>query len=526
MAATDAAPSQSRGSIASLPWDAALLVLLFAGLATRVLTYELRLDEQLYIPPAALLAEQALYADFFYNHPPLSALYFRLIHLLTGAEDLVRSARFGVVLAWGATLALVWGASFSLSRSRLVALFCVLALEVNVYLLTVVGMTATNNFLQIGPIYAGLALFAHGALSPSRRALWAFLSGVSLSLAIGVKLSAVYYVPPLAVATLFVPWGLPFRQRLLSMTLPMALGGLIGALPLAAFLLADPDRFLSHIVGYHLGPHVAYWDVTRHVQDVVAFGIGEKLRLAFDVWFQGSNLLILAAVVALGGLGIASGRQVPWDLWSAIGLATLFAAGFSFLPTPSFPQYFVPPLAGLVLMPALLWRAVDDGRRVAATPILIALAGLMVVVGSPRLLESSARLALGGPTTADRVEAAADQLRAALPGEAPGPVATLAPVYVLEAELPVYPEFATGQFAYRVAPMAPPEMMSHYVTTGPEQVGQLFDADPPAALLTGFSDALEAPMIAWARGNGYAPVPAVSFQDRYGTAVLWLPEAQ
>lgn len=286
-----------------------LIVLLFAGLSVRLLSYEMRVDEQLYISPAALLGEGSLYVDFFYNHVPLSALYFRVIHLALGEEHLVLAARLGVLIAWALTLVAVWLASLRLSQSTRVALFCVLALEANVYLLTVPGMTATNNLLQLGPVYAGLALFALAVVDRHHKAWKAFFSGVALSIAAGIKIGAAVVIPPLALAAFFLPWGMDLRARLRAVTLPMALGGLVGAIPLIIYLGAFPDLFLAHVMGYHTGPHVAYWEAMRHTEPTLAFDPADKFRLAFEIWLQSTNLVIVLAVSVLGAWGHREPRR-------------------------------------------------------------------------------------------------------------------------------------------------------------------------------------------------------------------------
>lgn len=521
------APAKDRSETRSGLVAILLAAVLFAFLAARILTFEMRVDEQLYIAPAALLGEGSLYADFFYNHVPLSAFYFRLAYLATGSEHLVLSARLAMVMAWGLTAAAVWSASLAISRSRRVAFLCLAALVTNVFLLTVPGMTATNNFLQVGPAYAGFALFALAVLERRGRAWRAFLAGFALAVAVGFKISAAYLVPPLALAAFVLPRRLGAWDRLRSMTLPMALGGIVGALPILAYLLADPEVFLAHVVGYHTGPHVAYWDATRHTEPNLAFGLGGKLRLAFEIWFQSTNLLLLAAIVLLGALAFSPDARPggrPLGLWVAVAATTGLAAVLSFLPSPSFPQYFILPLTGLLLIPALLWRALSLEQRLLIEPVVTGLTVLMIVLGLPRLVEPVARLALGQPTTPVQVEAAGEEIRAAIErAGSEGRVATLWPLYPLEAGLPVYDAFATGAFAYRVVPFADPESLEHYVVVGPDGVDELLDGEPPAAILTGFDRDLERPFVAWAEANGYEPDPEVDFADRYGEAVLWVP---
>lgn len=236
------------GSVSRYRWQGraaavALVALLFVAVTARILTFEIRADEQLYIPPAVLLESGRIYADFFYNHTPYSAFLYRAVYLLTGAQDLVGAARLTTVLAWGVTLAVVWWASLKLSRSVPMAMFCTVSVAANVYLLTVVGMTATNNFLQLGLVYAGLALFALAALEPQHRRIRMFGAGVVLAIAVGIKVSAGYAVLPVVLAAVFLPAGVSLRERFNSMFLPLALGGLIGGCPCSPSCWPIPSAF-------------------------------------------------------------------------------------------------------------------------------------------------------------------------------------------------------------------------------------------------------------------------------------------
>lgn len=105
-----------------------------------------------------------------------------------------------------------------------------------------------------------------------------------------------------------------------------------------------------------------------------------------------------------------------------------------------------------------------------------------------------------------------------------GPIAH--PVPALSAGgtgLPIYPEFSAGPFAYRVAIYTSPELRALYSMAGAEDLPALFDATPPAAILTGFDPVLEAPFEDYARAHGYTLTEMPKISDRYGSARLWLP---
>ena len=192
---------------------------------------------------------------------------------------------------------------------------------------------------------------------------------------------------------------------------------------------------------------------------------------------------------------------------------------------PAFPQYFVPPLAGLPVLVALAIRSLPASARPVLLRALPAGIVLMLAVALPRLATGLADLRHPDRLTPARLsEGAAALSRLAAPdGFATGPVATLSPLYPLQAGLPVYPELATGPFLWRVADHIAPELRAAYVMAGPQDLPQLFGKRPPAAILTGFDAMVEAPLEAWARANGYEPRPVPEITDRYGTGILWLP---
>src|SRR6185369_10049608 len=77
-----------------------------------------------------------------------------------------------------------------------------------------------------------------------------------------------------------------------------------------------------------------------------------------------------------------------------------------------------------------------------------------------------------------------------------GKVLTLAPAWPIEAGLRIYPEFATGPFAWRSAHHLAAEKRREFRMVGPDDLADFLQSDPPAAILTGFETAeLEAPLI-------------------------------
>jgi hypothetical protein len=65
-----------------------------------------------------------------------------------------------------------------------------------------------------------------------------------------------------------------------------------------------------------------------------------------------------------------------------------------------------------------------------------------------------------------------------------GPVLTLQPTIALEGGLHIYPDFATGVFAFRAAPTLPANRRVALDMIAPNDLPRLFAASPPRAFLT------------------------------------------
>ncbi|MCZ0960644.1 hypothetical protein [Paracoccus benzoatiresistens] len=518
--------SITRSPSRRLALTGALLVLVLAGLWGRMMDFGLRRDETLFVPPAELLGQMSLYGDFFYNHLPYSAWLFRLVHLALPGIGLLEAGRIAVFLGW---LLLVLGGGtllWLISRSMVVALFGVLALICSDVLLEQAGMAATNNLLPLAFAFVGLGLFTWQVIEERCNSGLLFLSGLSVAIALGMKVSAVAFVPALVVAAFLLPRSLPMAIRLRHVTLPVMLGGILGTLPLFWLLATQPDLFLAHVLGFHTGPHVAYWRDHMADEPNLVLGLGDKLRLAYTVWLRGSALLLVFAAMLAGWLALS--RKDARDARAAgpaimLGAVLLFCVALSFLPTPAFPQYYIQPLICLPLLIAVLARDTVGRSGQLETAAGVA-AALCLLLAFPRLADGLMALRHPDETVVSKAHRAGQQLADVLAdaGHAGERVLALNPVYPLEGGLPVYPEFATGPFAYRIADYTPPGLRAHYRMTGPGEITAFLQADMPAAILTGFDGTLEEPLVQFAQANGYRRTELTEISDRYGTGVLFI----
>ncbi len=492
------------------------------GLYGRIMGYGLSRDEMMFVSPAGLPDTWALYRDVFYNHVPYSAYIFETAAGVLPL-GLLESARLVVLGAWLALLAVTWTLVFRISRSSLVALVSIVMLVTNVTLLSQVGSAATNNFLPLPFAVVGVGLFVLSIIERHVSVPRMLAVGLCLGIACGMKVSAVAFVLPIALSTFVAHRHLDFPARLRRVVLPVLCGGLIAGAPLLLLMVRDFDLFFAHVVGFHTGPHVAYWReaIAAGLGDGVAFGLNDKLQLAYASWLSGSALLLSLLIGVLLTFGIS--RFGLLGLFDNVALwVTLFVLAatmaMSFVPTPAFIQYYAPPLVMLPVLLAVVARDVLPSVDRLFAPMLVATMMLMAVLGLPRLgpgVVSALRLA---DTTVSDIQRGGAELAtiAAVSAHPTNPVATFLPIYPLEAGLPVYAELATGQFAYRIKDVTAPDLAEHYVMAGPSDIDELFAETPPSVILVGYEPRLEAPMIAWAEANGYVPVETSNLNNRYG----------
>ncbi|AUW57386.1 hypothetical protein C1T17_04005 [Sphingobium sp. SCG-1] len=413
--------------------------------------------------------------------------------------------------------------------TRAAGLLAALLLMTHPLLLGQAGMLVTNNFLPLLFAVSATGLFIAG-LDRREPAPWLIASaGLCVSIAIGFKANYIFLVPPFAVAAFLVPSRLPISLRVRTIVLPLLIGGVVGGLPSLYYLGRDPAGFLAHVIGYHRGPHIAYWIANSEVDGTKIMTFPGKAGLAAKLWLSGGGFVVLTGVLWSiwanwrGARDAARGADRP--LWPILLVTALAVGGalISFVPTPAFPQYYVPPVPFVLLLAALLYGRLLRDQRKRAAPWFTGAALLVILAGAPRLMVGLPQLFSPQKWTGFQIHAAGERVaRALAESGARGPVATLAPLYPLEGGLGVYPELAAGPMIYRVGDLIPQADRVHYRMISPTLLPGLLAARPPAAILTGVEGRLDDPFTDYARGHNYRLISQPIVRDRYGEARLYV----
>ena len=339
----------------------------------------------------------------------------------------------------------------------------------------------------------GVAALARG-ISAEHDALWIFASGALFGLATCARLSFASVIPVMGLAVLAV--GLGRARRFV-----IYLGGVaLGLLPALFFFVANPGAFWFGNVEYH-ALNELYWANAGYTR---AMDLGSKARYLFSVVAaEPFNWLLIVGCVAVGiSLWRARARGgTAWFVYlPAIAAGALLVGAL--VPSPTWLQYFYAPSALLTL--ALVWGAAYLARDGAGASARVGLAGaaVLTVVSILSLAPGYANLVGSADNVPAAVESTAAEIRGLVGGEG-NMVATLAPVYALQAGMEIYPELEAGPFALRVAPSVEgDDAMQPGVLAG-DGVGRVLAERPPDALLTGAEGDLEAPLVQFAMENVY-----------------------
>ena len=460
-------------------------------------------NEQMYIAAGYLLSRgQRLYADFAFVQMPYQPWVYAAVYGVTGGGPYLLKAKLVTWVCIAAAAWLLYGRSRRTSGDALLAATLLTLFLANYYTIKA-AEEASNYALPLLLALAAYVIFLRGLEGRMALGLAAGLAGLALGGAVGTKLYYATLALPFGLAALRYPRAIPWPRRAVQGIGGLALGGVIGLLPVAVYALGDWDRVVFNILGYHVLN--AHWRLQNCFTDGMT--LGSKLDVARDLLVN-PNYLVLELWLAVALLLVG---------WRRVAAGTLLAAGCAltglvtaFTPSPLFSQYFALPIPFLVLWMAELYGQASAPARtlLVRLALVCAVAGILVVL--PRHTRALTRLVEPGQSWAG-LTAVADSAairgvlaEAGATGQADPPlVATLSPVAALETHLGFYPELATGSFVYRIGDLLTPEQRAAYVATSPATLAALLDARPPAAILIGDEGDAETPLRDYAAQHGF-----------------------
>jgi hypothetical protein len=493
------------------------IFLLLLGLA---LFKHLDHDEHQFIASGALLAREGLlpYRDYPYFHVPNLAYVYALLDRVS--PWLLLNARIFNCACSAATLSILFALTYRwyLSRSKTIAFaaasLLVAAVMTNPIVEFTTGKAWNHDLPVLLTLLSLLALWRwHASLATS--ALWAATAGLTFGLAVGTRLT---FAPAGAafMASFLLARALKRRQRVIAAVV-FLLAAAIAMLPSWHLLFVAPRQF---IFGNLLYPHLntLFREEEHYPRSMTLAG---KIAYCFtDILEQPGNVLLLVAFVAtMSRILLVSGRPHRFELTSLLGVILCLLVA-SFVATPLWTPYFFAPIPFAALFIAGAASA-GEGHSANITRwwrLLAAAAIITVAVGAGqyRFTFELWRPSRWYPVRIHRAGVAIASLC-----HRPGPVLTFAPILPLEGGRPIYPEFATGPFAARAASVIEEDEEETFDLFDEDDLKELADSHPPAAILTGLEGYLDDQLSRRAVARGMQP--HVVKLPRGHTMTLWLP---
>ena len=479
-----------------------LVLLLLLGLNMR---RGLNHDEEQFIASGQLIATVGAlpYVDFPYFHVPgLSLIYAAIFRF---SPYLLLSARlFSVLCAW-----LMIGLLFSITliELRSQAIWVRLGTAIGLVLLLMgspifvyTSGRAWNHDLPMLLTVGALWLLMRAA----RPRAW-LLCGLLLGLATATRLSFAFAALAVVIALLVQP-QLRWAQRAHSLRW-LAFGGLLGAMPALVFLIWAPQAFLFGNLTY-IGLNTEYY---RSLADPPASMtlLGKVDFIIELVRSEPANLLVwICLATGIGFFWRVRHRGATPPALPTLALVMLAMFASALVATPLQAQYFYPlwPLAILGLA-----RVLGAASRWAhLSKVALALLGvslLACVLSTPPYRAGLEVVFWPDEWYPIKLHARGEWVKTLIKQ---GDVLTVAPIIPLEGRLSIYPELATGPFAWRVAPLLPAAARRRYQLFTPDELLEQLATAPPRALLVGLDNddaAAEQTLVMWAQQHGYMSLP-------------------
>jgi len=473
-------------------------------------------DEHQFLAPAAVLARHGAlpYRDFPLFHLPNLVFVYAAVERL--GFDLVLGAKLVSILATASVIAMlareaVRRPAFGHPGGSLLVTMGALALMIFDPVFCATTGKTWNHEVPTALAFASLLLIGRASEHDSLAA--SMLAGLTAGLAAGFRLTLAPVLAPLALAAFLYP--LPFRRQFIH-GLVFGVCSVLALSPALYFLSVDREAFLF---GNFEFPRLRLLDPTNErIQKTMTWW--RKLR------YFGKEIVLLSWPLFLAFLAIAVPPAWVWlrrrergHLKLGVLLLVLpFLLIGCFAPSRYQYQHF------FVLIPFLalgvvygLQSLAPIGRSARLYQGLFAGVSIFSILLGIKYYRNINAPWTMGDWHLTRASTTGTDLRKYLKH---GKILTLAPTYPLLGGFDIYPEFATGPFAWRSAQLVPTDRRYRLHLIAPDDLEGFLASDPPAGILTGYEDDgdLEKPFLEYAKRHGYRLVHISKKRD------LWISE--
>jgi hypothetical protein len=488
----------------------ALLLVCWVFCASNALNERIDRDEHMYLSAARLSEDFRIYEDFAFLQTPYSVGVYRAVLALAPDPWTLLPARIFKTIVTAAMITLLFIALRRFGARPLMAAGLITLLYMTDVIRDVAAYARNYDLAQMG-ILAGICIAPLRDTDPSGRVRMV-LVGALASIAVGFKLT---YAP---LTVVLIAWPLTFGSgRRLDRATWLGAGAILGLIPAAVTMIGvDPAVLRLNLLDYH------FLNAEYH-----AAAGNEPLSSFWDRLSRTAGTLLAREhrpLLAMSTFGLALNlaqwsRPKAWipgpRAWFVIAFLVASVV-LTAVPRPIQLAYFAPTFFGMTFFVAVATGRLTRGGR--QTMLLLTLASV-AVTGSLKFEKEWGLLVRASDPdnwTGIVTHRVGQQLvEITEPGR---PVATLHPVFVLDAGLPIYRELATGPFAWRVGPFLGPELQALLHSTSAEGLDDLLEEHPPGAVVTKIGTKWDGSFVAWANDAAWRK------QDSAHPRIkLWVP---
>jgi hypothetical protein len=492
-----------------------LLTLCWVVCFANAMTEPINRDEHMYLAAASLAAEHRPYEDFAFLQTPYSVWVYRGVDVIAPSDWVLLPARLFKTVVNAAMIVALFVLLRKLGARPILGALLTLLLFQDGLIRDMVGLARNYDFAQFCVLGGAILLpLRRGETATRGRVIAAAALGTA---AVGFKLT---YAP---FGLALVGWPLlrggPERWSQLGWS---GAGAAVGLLP---FVIGSWGIALDALRFNLLDYHFLNAEFHAHQGYLPYASIAERARIALAL-LLGPEHWPLAAVGLLGFLlaWVPSFRSPDPDApgpgrgpalaWIGLFLAAITAV----VPRPLQVSYLSPMLVGCtVLAAAYAGRSSKIGRVV-----LTIVTAVMCTTGVLTHLDDAHELVdmVSRPTewTGVASHRTGEEIRRQL-GPAEGRrIATVHPIYALEAGFHLYPELGAAEFAWRSAPLLDAGQRERYHVASGSDIADIFARRQPAAILIEDLAPWDGPLVIWAADHLFQPV---GLADE--TLSLWKP---
>jgi hypothetical protein len=465
---------------------AAIFFILYAGIFSYMTNEPHWDDENMYVGAGVLLQNNTLYQDFPFLQMPYLPLIYGAIYKLTGTSYYLLTTEIINFLFMAIACLIVYFISLTFTRNILFSLGIVMLFLFND--ITIYAMKySANTIVPITFSLLGFYLYVISRTPFSIRRSAIFFSGVAFAFAIGTKLYYAVMLPPIFFMSLFFPGSMTLKLRLNFFTFPFVIGVMLGLVPVYYYLFNDTEIFMFNNLGFHQ-LNTIYRAITGYTHTMT---IGSKLNFGIRILKLPSNIalfignLFLLFVLFAGQPNKKQSFFVKSGIENLLLIAlVLFSSITVFIPTPLWLHYFALPLPFTVILLANSYRHLTFNNKRIMNYLLTCLVLVSFLGSGTILFKHIGQIFNSAQWSSVVLHRNAEQLRASLQRNNENlKIATLYPLYALEANLPIYKELSTGSFLFRMGELLPENIIDKYGYVSSQNIFELLRKDPPRGIL-------------------------------------------